>query len=112
LFETLNGIPRVDIGHEGEILIINHDGPGWWDPLSQARGDVFHLVQHLDPSLDFGHVRRVLRRMVGVAPSYQAAPRDEKGRGLHNGSPSAGTDGRACTAVPLAQPGDPGAAPG
>lgn len=67
---------------EGEILIINHDGRGWWDPLSEAKGDVFNLVQHLDPSLNFGRVRRVLRRMVGVAPSCPAAPRNEKGRGI------------------------------
>jgi hypothetical protein len=67
---------------EGEILIINHDGRGWWDPLSQAKGDVFNLVQHLDPNLNFGHVRRVLRRMVGVAPTYPAAQRDDKGRGV------------------------------
>jgi hypothetical protein len=25
----------------GEILIINHDGHGWWDPQSSAKGDVF-----------------------------------------------------------------------
>ena len=25
---------------EGEILIINHDGHGWWDPQSSAKGDV------------------------------------------------------------------------
>ena len=67
---------------EGEILIINHDGRGWWDPLSEAKGDVFNLVQHLDPSLNFGRVRRVLRRMVAVAPSCPAAPRNEKGRGI------------------------------
>lgn len=79
---------------EGEILIINHDGRGWWDPLSQAKGDVFDLVQHLDPSLNFGHVRRELRRMVGVAPSYPALSRLPKGRGSHNASPSAGTDAR------------------
>ena len=33
---------------EGEILIVNHDERGWWDPLSQAKGDVFDLVRHLD----------------------------------------------------------------
>jgi len=65
---------------EGEILIVNHDGRGWWDPLSQAKGDVFSLVQHLDPSLNFGEVRKVLRRLVGVTPSYPAAPRSGKGR--------------------------------
>src|SRR5271163_1986941 len=51
---------------EGEILIINHDGRGWWDPQSAAKGDVFDLVQHLDPSLNFGRVRKELRRLVGV----------------------------------------------
>src|ERR1700761_4781175 len=39
---------------KGEILIINHDGHGWWDPQSSAKGEVFDLVQHLDPSLNFG----------------------------------------------------------
>ena len=34
----------------GEILIVNHDGRGWWDPLSEAKGDVFNLVQHFDRS--------------------------------------------------------------
>jgi hypothetical protein len=38
---------------EGEILIVNHDGRGWWDPLSEAKGDIFTLVQHLDPGLTF-----------------------------------------------------------
>ena len=67
---------------KAEILIINHDGRGWWDPLSCAKGDVFDLVQHLDPSLNFGHVRQVLRRLVGVVPSYPVALRPEKGRGV------------------------------
>ena len=52
----------------GEIIIINHDGKGWWDPGSNAKGDVFSLAQHLDPSLNFGRVRGVLRHMLGVAP--------------------------------------------
>ena len=55
---------------EGEILIVNHDGRGWWDPQGAAKGDVFDLVQHLDPSLNFGQVRQVLRRFVGVAPTF------------------------------------------
>ena len=55
---------------EGEILIVNHDGRGWWDPQSSAKGDVFDLVQHLDSSLNFGQVRKELRRLVGVAPAF------------------------------------------
>ena len=52
----------------GEILIVNHDGRGWWDPLSGRKGDIFTLVQHLDPGLNFGAARRVLRDFAGVAP--------------------------------------------
>ena len=67
---------------EREILIVNHDGRGWWDPLSQAKGDVFDLVQPLDLGLDLGNVRGILRCMVGVAPSHPAASHEGKGRGV------------------------------
>jgi hypothetical protein len=53
-----------------EIVIVNHDGRGWWDPLSDAKGDVFSLVRHLDPALSFSDARRLLRDFVGIAPSY------------------------------------------
>jgi hypothetical protein len=62
----------------GEIIIVNHDGKGWWDPGGSAKGDVFNLAQHLDPSLNFGQVRGVLRQMLGVEPTYPAAARPEK----------------------------------
>jgi hypothetical protein len=58
---------------EGEILIVNHDGRGWWDPLSDRKGDIFSLVQHLDPGLNFGEARRVLRGFVGIAPTFPEA---------------------------------------
>ena len=59
----------------GEIVIVNHDGRGWWDPQRVAtdragKGDVFTLAQHLDPCLNFGQVRKLLRGMVGVRPSH------------------------------------------
>jgi len=60
----------------GEIIIVNHDGNGWWDPNSTAKGDVFSLAQHLDPSLNFGQVKRELRELIGLTPSMSpAAPR-------------------------------------
>ena len=62
----------------GEIIIVNHDGKGWWDAGGSAKGDVFNLAQHLDPSLNFGQVRGVLRGMLGVEPSYAPAERAEK----------------------------------
>ena len=43
--------------------------------MSTAKGDVFDLVQHLDPSLNFGQVRKELRRLVGVAPTFPEALR-------------------------------------
>lgn len=58
---------------QGEILIVNHEGRGWWDPQSDAKGDVFDLVQHLEPGLNFGQVRKVLRRFVGLGPSFPAS---------------------------------------
>lgn len=64
----------------GEIIIVNHDGRGWWDPLSEAKGDVFTLVQHLDPGLDFGAARRVLRGFAGMSPSFPAALRKQRSR--------------------------------
>jgi hypothetical protein len=60
---------------EGEVVIVNHDGRGWWDPLSSTKGDIFDLVQFLDPSLNFGQVRKRLRPLVGlVAPTYPGSP--------------------------------------
>ncbi|MBB5577076.1 DUF3991 and toprim domain-containing protein [Rhizobium paranaense] len=32
----------------GEIIIVTYEGRGWFDPLSEAKGDVFRLVEHLD----------------------------------------------------------------
>jgi hypothetical protein len=54
----------------GEIIIVNHDGRGWFDPLSDAKGDIFSLVQHLEPSLNFGQVCLRLRPLAGIAPEY------------------------------------------
>ena len=67
----------------GGIVIVNHDGRGWWDPHrpsgdKQGRGDVFALAQYLDPGLNFGQVRKRLRDLVGLAPSHPPARRRRK----------------------------------
>jgi hypothetical protein len=54
----------------GEIIIVNHDGRGWWDPLSDRKGDIFTLVRYLEPGLTFADARRVLRGFVGIAPVF------------------------------------------
>jgi Protein of unknown function (DUF3991) len=60
---------------KGEILIVAHAGRGWWDPTSDAKGDVFRLVQRLEPGLSFGHVRKRLREFAGLSPSFPSGDR-------------------------------------
>lgn len=57
----------------GEIVIVTHGGAGWWDPNSDAKGDVFRLVQHLEPGLNFGEVRKLLRPLAGIRPEFTPA---------------------------------------
>ncbi len=66
----------------GEILIVNHDGRGWWDPQSESKGDIFSLVRHLDPGLSFGAACLVLRGFVGIAPAFPEAIRTWRTRTL------------------------------
>jgi hypothetical protein len=88
---------------QGEILIVNHSGRGWWDPLSEAKGGIFTLARHLEPRLTFPEARRMLCDFVGIAPAYPellptrrtrtasalaAADRWEKCRPLSRGSPA------------------------
>jgi hypothetical protein len=63
----------------GEIIIVNHEGRGWWDPCGTARGDVFSLMQHLEPGMNFRQVRKALRQLVGLSPSFPpSVPRRER----------------------------------
>jgi len=66
---------------DGEIIIVNHEGQGWWDTGSTAKGDVFTLVQYLDPNLNFGQARQKLRELVGLTPSYEPAERTPREKG-------------------------------
>jgi hypothetical protein len=63
---------------DGEIVIVNHDGRGWWDPLSEAKGDIFTLAQHLEPGLTFPEARSVLRAFAGIAPTFPEALRTRR----------------------------------
>jgi hypothetical protein len=65
----------------GEIVIVTHGGSGWWDPNSDAKGDVFDLVQHLEPSLNFGEVRKALRPLAGVRSDFAQTERSRERRG-------------------------------
>ncbi len=64
----------------GEVLIVNHGGRGWWDPTSDRKGDVFALVQFLEPGINFGRVRQALRDLSGIAPSFPVAHVAKRGK--------------------------------
>lgn len=60
------------------IIIVIHGGKGWFDPLSDAKGDVYSLVQHLD-GCDFLQAFIQVASLVGFVPSEPAwtrQPRD------------------------------------
>lgn len=54
-------------GGTGRIVIVTHEGKGWFDPLDDARGDVLALAQHLWGG-SLGHARKALRPLAGIAP--------------------------------------------
>ena len=62
-----------------EIIIVIHDGQGWFDPLSDAKGDVFRLVEHLD-GLPFAAALYVVADLVGFVPSAPAWERQSRER--------------------------------
>jgi hypothetical protein len=52
----------------GEIIIVTHDGKGWFDPLAEgARGDVVALAQRVWGG-NLGHARKALRPLAGIVP--------------------------------------------
>jgi hypothetical protein len=54
----------------GEIIIVNHDGHGWWDPCdADAKGDVLNLVQRLAPGAGFKEALQQLRELAGIFPA-------------------------------------------
>jgi hypothetical protein len=52
----------------GEIIIVIHEGRGWFDALSVAKGDIYALVEHLD-AVAFPEVLRRVADLVGFVPT-------------------------------------------
>jgi len=50
-----------------DIVIVIHEGRGWFDPLSDAKGDVFSLVEHLK-GIPFVEVLDHVASLVGFVP--------------------------------------------
>ena len=51
----------------GRIVIVTHEGKGWFDPLHDKRGDVLALAQYVLGG-NLGHARKALRPPAGIAP--------------------------------------------
>lgn len=51
-----------------EIVIVIHEGNGWFDPLSDAKGDVFSLIRNLEGG-SFADVLAAAAQLVGFAPA-------------------------------------------
>jgi Toprim-like/Protein of unknown function (DUF3991) len=52
----------------GEIVIVTHGGKGWFDPMSEAKGDVFGLSRHLE-NTGFVEAKNRVSELVGFVPS-------------------------------------------
>lgn len=62
-----------------DIIIVIHDGKGWFDPLSDAKGDVYSLLQHLD-GCDFLEAFVQAASLVGFEPSQPQWMRQSRER--------------------------------
>ena len=62
---------------DSRIVIVIHDGRGWFDPLSTAKGDVFSLAEHLGAggftdAYDVSLMSSASSERTGLATSCQA----------------------------------------
>ncbi|MCP4564170.1 MAG: DUF3991 domain-containing protein [Bosea sp.] len=51
-----------------DIIIVIHEGRGWFDPLSDVKGDVFSLIQHID-GVAFTEALGRAAELVGFRPT-------------------------------------------
>ncbi len=65
---------------DSKIVIVIHDGRGWFDPLSTAKGDVFSLAEHLGAD-GFADACDRVADVVGFVPSAPAWQRPAKAEG-------------------------------
>mgnify|MGYP002683146835 CR=1 FL=1 len=65
---------------EASIIIVIHEGKGWFDPKSDAKGDVFSLIRLLDGG-NFADVLATAAELVGFVPAepvWTRAPREHE----------------------------------
>ncbi len=66
---------------EGEIVIVVHQGRGWFDPTSDAKGDVLDLAEHLGAP-NFSAALKTVAKLVGFEPTAPAWQRRSTKNGL------------------------------
>lgn len=69
-----------------EIVIVIHEGRGWFDPLSDAKGDVFSLVEHLD-GVPFVEALDRIASSVGFVPKEPVWTRPTRNSTPHSSIP-------------------------
>jgi hypothetical protein len=62
-----------------QIIIVIHEGKGWFDPLSYGKGDVFRLVEHLE-GVPFVDAMNDVAGLVGFVPSEPVWQRESRER--------------------------------
>ena len=70
----------------GEIIIVTHEGRGWFDPLSEAKGDVFTLVSHLD-DVGFSDAAERVAALIGYQTTEPAWERQAADRPVESNFP-------------------------
>lgn len=66
-----------------KIVIVIHDGRGWFDPLSTAKGDVFDLAEHLGAH-GFPEASARVAALVGFVPAAPAWERPSRPTSVHS----------------------------
>src|SRR5690606_11798905 len=64
---------------DSEIIIVIHEGKGWFDPLGDDKGDVFSLVEHLQ-GVRFVEAMHEVAGLVGFVPSQPVWERESRDR--------------------------------
>ena len=64
---------------DAEIIIVIHDGMGWFDPLGDDKGDVFKLVEYLHGAR-FVEAMREVAALVGFVPTQPIWQRESRDR--------------------------------
>ena len=58
-----------------QIVIVTHEGRGWFDPLNDQRGDVVALAQRVWGG-NLGQARKALRPLAGITPALVPGERE------------------------------------